>query len=340
MRLNITTVFACLFLLAGCTEAQLAAHVVKQFPGTPAKSQGTFKVGNPYDIYGVTYTPRETYNFTETGIASWYGPQFHGKHTANGEIFDMNELTAAHRTLQLPSFVRVTNLENGRSLIVRVNDRGPYKRGRVMDLSKRAAELLGYKDKGTAKVKLQVLTQESKAIAEIAKRGEDTRGFEVALNEDRASGRAVLNQRAGFTQEPYKVASAEPQQVEDAQTRVGMQPVYDYPPGEGIAPEPVMQTPLEPPPTHAISENIVKTVAVPDTSIYVQAGSFSNEANAARLAEAFTAQGRPADVYPAVVNGKQFYRVRLGPLETVDHADSLLLNLNNSGHPEAMIIVQ
>ncbi|MEM7651444.1 MAG: RlpA-like double-psi beta-barrel domain-containing protein, partial [Pseudomonadota bacterium] len=103
-------------LLAGCAELELASHVVKQSPiPASSKTKGTFKVGNPYKIAGQTYYPRETYSFEQTGIASWYGPNFHGKKTANGEIFDMYELTAAHKTLQMPSLVRVTNLENGKS---------------------------------------------------------------------------------------------------------------------------------------------------------------------------------------------------------------------------------
>jgi rare lipoprotein A len=119
----------CLTLALGaCAEVELASHVAKSTP-----SQGSFKVGNPYKVEGQWYNPTETYEMTQTGIASWYGPGFHGKKTANGEIYNMNELTAAHKTLQLPSLVRVTNLDNGKSVIVRVNDRGsvfawPYHR--------------------------------------------------------------------------------------------------------------------------------------------------------------------------------------------------------------------
>src|SRR6185436_8353681 len=99
--------------------------------------------------------PREDQFYDETGIASWYGSDFHGKATANGEQYDMETLTAAHRTLPLPVIVRVTNLENGRSLLVRVNDRGPYARGRIIDLSKRSAQLLGVYERGTARVRVQ-----------------------------------------------------------------------------------------------------------------------------------------------------------------------------------------
>lgn len=125
---------------------------------------GTYKVGNPYKVLGKWYYPKEDYNYVETGIASWYGKDFHAKYTANGEIYDMNTLTAAHRTLPLPSIVRVTNLENGRSLVLRVNDRGPFAKNRIIDISKRGAQLLGFQAQGTAKVKVEVLEKESKTL--------------------------------------------------------------------------------------------------------------------------------------------------------------------------------
>jgi rare lipoprotein A len=115
---------------------------------------GTYKVGSPYQIKGVWYYPKEEPGYDETGIASWYGDYFHGRKTANGETYNMNALTAAHRTLPMPSFVDVTNLENGKQIRLRVNDRGPYARGRIIDVSRRAAELLGFKDKGVAKVRV------------------------------------------------------------------------------------------------------------------------------------------------------------------------------------------
>lgn len=131
---------------------------------------GRYKVGRPYTIRGVTYVPREDFHYDETGIASWYGPGFHGRRTANGEIYDQNALTAAHPTLQMPSLVRVTNLANGRSLVVRINDRGPFVRGRIIDLSRRGAELLGFLREGVTPVRVQVLTEDSIALARRAGR--------------------------------------------------------------------------------------------------------------------------------------------------------------------------
>lgn len=119
---------------------------------TPPKAQSTARGLRPYVIRGVKYYPRDDIGYRQRGYASWYGPKFHGRLTANGERFNQYALTAAHKTLPLGSYVKVTNLENGRALVLLINDRGPFVRGRIIDLSKRAAELLGVIKKGTAKV--------------------------------------------------------------------------------------------------------------------------------------------------------------------------------------------
>ena len=113
------------------------------------------RVGNPYKIAGKKYKPKHEPHYDETGIASWYGPKFHGKLTANGEIYDMDGMTAAHKTLPLNSMVRVTNLETGKTIEVRINDRGPFIDGRIIDLSRAAAKELGLIGHGTAKVRVQ-----------------------------------------------------------------------------------------------------------------------------------------------------------------------------------------
>lgn len=119
------------------------------------KGNGRYHVGKPYVIAGVTYVPKEDPSYRADGIASWYGDAFHGRLTSNGEIFDMRAISAAHPTLPLPSYVRVTNKSNGKSLIVRVNDRGPFHADRVIDLSSRAADLLGFRSRGTAHVRVE-----------------------------------------------------------------------------------------------------------------------------------------------------------------------------------------
>ncbi len=123
------------------------------------KGGGRYVVGKPYKVAGNWYYPQKDNNYKKTGKASWYGPTFHGRKTANGEIFDRNALTAAHPTMPLPSYAKVTNLQNGRSMIVRVNDRGPFHDNRVIDLSERVADLLGTKSSGVAKVRVEYVSR-------------------------------------------------------------------------------------------------------------------------------------------------------------------------------------
>ena len=125
--------------------------------GPLPRGGGRSVVGQPYEVDGHWYSPAEQPHYDETGIASWYGPGFHRRETANGEWFDMDYLTAAHTTLPLPSYVRVTNLENGRALVVRVNDRGPFVGDRIIDLSRKSAEALKMRGRGTARVRVQYL---------------------------------------------------------------------------------------------------------------------------------------------------------------------------------------
>ena len=153
--------FNTLILSFGCSLNNSQYTILHDELHQPAKY---YKVGSPYVIRGKKYYPKENFSYKKIGIASWYGGVDHGKPTANGEMFDENLMTAAHKTLQLPSIVKVTNLENGRSVIVRVNDRGPFIGNRIIDLSRRAAAILGFEDKGTARVKMEVLTEESYAI--------------------------------------------------------------------------------------------------------------------------------------------------------------------------------
>ncbi len=135
------------------------------------KGEPVYKIGNPYRIRGKLYTPRVNYAYKETGISSWYGPKFHNRRTANNEIFNENAMTAAHRTLPLPSYILVTNLQNNRSVRLRVNDRGPFAKGRILDVSKKAARVLGFEKQGTTLVHVQILGKESRRLAEQMERG-------------------------------------------------------------------------------------------------------------------------------------------------------------------------
>lgn len=295
-----------LVVLAGCSspELELASHIYKKSTMedgyVPPKQQGNFKVGKPYKVEGKWYQPEETYNYTETGIASWYGPGFHGKKTANGEKFNRNELTAAHRTLQMPSLVRVTNLDNGRAVVVRINDRGPFKRSRVIDVSEKAAELLGFKGRGTAKVRLDLMADESKLLAMAARRGESTIGSEVSMNTTPQALEGGQYQQVAMHSEPVV-----PGHVTNGQ----------------FLPDPV-----------------VSQMPVRATNIYIQTGSYTQSANAQSMAQSLQSYGN-TQVVPANIRGQQFLRVRIGPIASVDQADALLARLSGAGHKQAIIIV-
>jgi rare lipoprotein A len=163
-------VAACLVLANCASSGKFASRVdpkygVSSSPrvvalGEPVpKGGGTYRVGKPYTVAGRVYVPEEDTSYREEGLASWYGDDFHGRLTANGEVFDMASLTAAHPTLPMPCYARVTNLGNGKSLIVRVNDRGPYHGNRLMDVSSKAAELLEFKGNGVARVRVEYVAR-------------------------------------------------------------------------------------------------------------------------------------------------------------------------------------
>ncbi len=201
------------------------------------KGGGQYLVGHPYTIAGHTYYPSETTAYSAVGMASWYGAAFHGRRTANGEVYDMASLTAAHPTLPLPCYARVTNLGNGYSVIVRVNDRGPYHGGRVMDVSSRTADVLGFKGAGTARIKVEY-------VGRAPLEGSDDATLIASLRTDGSP--AMLD---GYSA-PVMVASRDGQGPSVFAALFGgdrsaAQPVQEPPPAP---PEPVRVAAAEPPP--------------------------------------------------------------------------------------------
>ena len=166
---GVVVLIGMMLVLSGCTTVELAAHYAKKMnlrtdadqQSSGAVPQPRYKVGNPYEIDGIWYYPERDLSYDETGIASWYGDEFAGKPTANGEVFDPDIVSAAHKTLPMPSVVRVINLDNGRSLVVRINDRGPFVAGRIIDLSREAARLLGFQKQGIAKCVFRYLQKKA-----------------------------------------------------------------------------------------------------------------------------------------------------------------------------------
>jgi rare lipoprotein A len=298
-----------LMFLAACAGPRRPPPVVAEDHTVQVPpNAGVYKVGEPYQIDNVWYYPHEQPDYDETGIASWYGPDFYGKYTANGELYDGGKLTAAHRTLPMPVNVRVTNLENGKSIIVRVNDRGPYARGRIIDLSRRAAELLDVVQNGTARVRVTYI------------------------------GRADLNGAPPQTTPP-EIASALPAVPAGEVAAQALNTV----PGAPVAP-PVTANPLPAPPPSAPVQTAsneptgqVDKVPVPTvTHLYVQVGAFSKLDNAKRLLNSL---GGDLRISTLQRGGQTLYRVRTGPLNSVQDADAAMARISGAGSSDAQIVV-
>ena len=289
---------------------------------------GIYKIGKPYQIAGVWYYPKEDDHYDHTGIASWYGPQFHGKSTANGESFNQEALTAAHPTLPMPTLVRVTNLENGRSLVVRVNDRGPFVAGREIDLSRKAAELLGYLRQGTARVRVQYLSRAPLPDGSGNMYASAQETFTAPKPEMDESEKRVAS--VPKSQSVMTTALAAP--IGSKTAAVTAEPATTMSP---ITDAPARITPQE------LDGTVQQVPVAPSTNIFIQAGSFQNFSNAELVHQKLLAEGmKNVNVSSTVINGTKFYRVRLGPMPDVSSADASLKLLSDAGNAGARIIIE
>ena len=297
-------------LAASCSTAPKPAPPQPQDNTvTVPPNAGVYKVGQPYQIDNVWYYPREQPDYDETGIASWYGPTFYGKPTANGETYDGNKLTAAHKTLPLPVNVRVTNLDNGKSLVVRVNDRGPFARGRIIDLSKRAAELLDVVQTGTARVRITYLT------------------------------RADLNGGPPPAETPPAIAKALPAAPSNKIDTAALNVL----PGAAVAPPAKIASlpTVAPIPAAMFADNqptgqVTQVPVLPATRLYIQLGAFSRMDNAKAL---LGKVGGDLRISALQRGGQTLYRVRSGPLASVQDADAALARITGAGANDAHIVV-
>lgn len=281
--------------------------------------QGRYKVGAPYQVRGVWYTPQEDPDYDETGIASWYGDAFHAKATANGETFDMNTLTAAHKTLPLPSIVEVTNLENGRRLQVRVNDRGPFVDGRIIDLSRAAAEELDMRRAGIARVRVRYVGR-----APLDAPAETPRGLPPV-------------QLASLPPTLPPVAPAPLSSAALAPVRPEPMPEYVTPePIETASPPPVEAAPQSPPVSEPPPAEPAPALAA-IANYEVQAGAFSNLANAERLAGQLSGTGE-AVIRPVQRESGMIYRVVVSRLKDEAEAWTVRERLAGLGFQDAMVI--
>ena len=307
--------------LNGCAETKLAIHSVKRITdAVEEKPTPKYKIGNPYQIKGVWYYPKEDYEYDETGIASWYGSQFHKRKTANGEIYDMNAVTAAHKTLPMPSYARVTNLENGRSLVLRINDRGPFARSRIIDISRRGAQLLGFQRKGTAKVRVQILANKSRALRARLKRKEDIKQIGSPITVKRLPKAKVSTETLppppGSKSSPTKPSTWQLPSKNKALI------IIEKPTTSG---EPLTGK--------------VEVSSVHETNIFVQAGAFKLYENANKVHARLRSVG-PVKISSILIDGRDLFRVRVGPLNGIDAADKMLESVSRAGYSGAKIIVE
>lgn len=331
---------------------------------------GRDQLGKPYQVRGKWYYPKEDKRYAKVGLASWYGDAFHGRLTANGEVYDMTHLTAAHPTMPLPSYARVTNLETGSSVIVRVNDRGPYHEGRIIDVSERAAQMLDYAKVGTAKVKVEY-------VGRAPLDGDDDQylmasyhpGNRIPDPSDGLPAGVMVAMNGPSPSLPVGAAAVPfPGQLTNSGTEA--QPVMSVqaPAFGGITlPEFGPIVPQRPESPFAVASlsyadervqradvfaalgdqgmspaDILQSwkksnpQAAPATSDYVAAGSFDDAAEARRVAEALKPFGR-TEIQSTELDGNDWYAVNLYP-DGHGNVDDLLRAAWSHGAPDALAV--
>ena len=338
------------FVLAGC--ATTTPPAVTAPPIVPdaaqADSGGAFKIGTPYQVDGKWYYPAEDYAYVQEGIASWYGQDFHGKKTANGEKYDMNAVTAAHPTLPLPSVVRVTNLDNGRQLSVRVNDRGPFHSSRIIDLSRRAAQLLGFYEVGTARVRVEIDATESLNLKNLALKEHPPEMPKVTAAPREAISTVALAPMPGMapvtamSNEVLPPAKIQPGKIEPAKAAPADAKQAKTPPAKATAKaapskalpgKPAPKQPDNSPPTRIARADPGREIP----GFYIQAGAFADPGNASRLEEQLRSLGNVV-IVPVTVNDAAVYRVRVGPFANAAAAEALLDRVKGFSHDDAKVV--
>lgn len=309
--------------LAGCAKTEKKA-ALDPFAGTGSPvykgkgpvpwGGGRYHVGKPYQVAGRTFVPKEQPNYDKTGVASWYGEDFNRRRTSNGEWFDMNRLTAAHATLPLPSYVKVTNLDNGREVVVRVNDRGPFVGTRIIDVSRQTAQVLEFKSKGKADVRVQYI-----GPAPLDDDGSHLMAMNAELERGTSMRRMIAaadRHRGKATGDDVQVAEVAPPPQKPRKAKAADVQLAAYSPP---APMPAAQP------------------AFAETSYFVQVGSFADYDNAERARESF-ANTWPVQFIEMSGSAGTIYRVRLGPITTEDDAQTALESAVASGYPDSHLV--
>jgi rare lipoprotein A len=320
---------------------QLGERVIPLGQPVP-KGGGVYRTGSAYQVDGVWYQPREDPAYDRVGTASWYGELFHGRRTANGEIYDMDRLSAASTTLPMPVYARVTNLANRRSIIVRVNDRGPYANDRIMDVSRRSAELLGFRDSGTARVRVQYL-----ARAPLS--GDDSYERRYLASQGWAAMASGGKPRPAAS-DPLAVASiareapSSPQRKNGAAVPSSTASIASVPDRAAGPPSPQLlwQASAQAPggPSVASGEDLPRAREASGSKpggLLIQAGSFKSADNAEK-ARRLLADIADVEVAPMQQGADTLFRVRLGPFIDRGEAASALARVTGAGYAGAKIV--
>ena len=292
-----------LLFFTSCSETSFLINSAKIIGDSRYGDRPKYKVGKPYKINGQWFYPAVNYGYDEIGIASWYGPKFHGKKTANGEVFNQNAISAAHKTLPIPSIVTVTNLENNKKLEIRINDRGPFVRGRIIDLSKKAAEILGVLKSGTAKVRVRINEEKSRKIAM------DYENYEVFVSDAGQSEKVLKKEIKKIVVDNDKQNKKQFRKKNDQKKE------------------------------KSLKNTVVKSdKKLNYNKILIQVGAFTDIRNAKKLLEKL--QNFKAFIKREFVNEKYFYRVRIGPISSQPVAQNILEKLKNNGLKNSKLIIE
>ncbi|MGH6866172.1 MAG: septal ring lytic transglycosylase RlpA family protein [Methyloceanibacter sp.] len=322
--------------LAGCGQdggRGLGERVIPFGQPVP-KGGGRYQIGEPYQIGGVWYRPREEPGYDRVGTASWYGELFHGRYTANGEIYDMDRLSAAHPTLPLPVYAQVTNLSNGRSIIVRVNDRGPFANDRVIDLSRRSAQLLGFSRQGTTSVRVKYLKRAplsgddsyergylaSRSWMRVAAKKATVGGKPIATASLPATAKKPADKSRQATSLPVSMPEPKPRFLKSAATLGTRQELQ-----ASLEPTGSIGPPAPPRP--------------PTGRLVIQAGSFKNRDNADRARSALAAIA-PVEMAEMAVGADVYFRITVGPFPSRAEAESALARVVQTGYEDAKILAR
>ncbi len=313
-------------IINGCGIGYRKAHKPEKFPPadpTPHKLPIS-RYGNPssYEVFGETYTLLPTNEgYTERGVASWYGKKFHGRRASSGETYNMYAMTAAHKTLPIPVYAQVTNLENGRKVIVKINDRGPFVKNRLIDLSYAAATKLGVIEKGTAPVEVttiipstHVQTKKPIKTAEINK--------DIQRNKD---GKVP-------TKKPQKTVKRKENSGKANQTAERAKPALPFTSGTIAKTSTTATTPKTPTPS--------KPTSAQNIAYFLQIGAFGDKNNAVRLIDRVKIHlNEKFSIETISRDGSKIHKVKIGPIKTIEKADLLTEELEGFeiGAPKLII---